>query len=136
MRRFKNFLQKARSNGEQGQEAQKPIQIDEGRPQPQPPQQSAPQEQIPAHIQASSATLSIALQNQTTSSTVFAYITGQALDNGNALFLLSADGKTPFYPSSPGETGSSIPQDCAIPLGAPGNTVVSFPVPRILCAQH
>lgn len=69
------------------------------------------------------ASVNIALQNQTTSGTVYAYITGQAIDNNNALFLLQSDGKTPYYPSSPSAPGSALAQDCAIPLGAPGNTV-------------
>lgn len=68
------------------------------------------------------ATVNIALQNQTSSTTVYAYITGQALDNNNALFLLQSDGKTYYYPTSPSSTGSALSQDCAIPLGAPGNT--------------
>ncbi|KAL9136546.1 MAG: hypothetical protein Q9175_002245 [Cornicularia normoerica] len=68
------------------------------------------------------ATVNIALQNQTSSSTVYAYITGRALDNNNALFLLQSDGKTYYYPTSPSSTGSALSQDCAIPLGAPGNT--------------
>ncbi|KAM0801379.1 hypothetical protein BDR22DRAFT_888687 [Usnea florida] len=68
------------------------------------------------------ATVNIALQNQTSSSTVYAYITGRALDNNNALFLLQSDGKTYYYPTSPSSTGSALTQDCAIPLGAPGNT--------------
>jgi hypothetical protein len=69
------------------------------------------------------ATVNIALQNQTTSSTVYAYITGQALDNKNALFLLQSDGKTHYFPTSPPSTGSPLTENCAIPLGAPGNTV-------------
>ena len=70
-----------------------------------------------------SNTVNIALQNQTTSGTVYAYITGTAIDNNGALFLLQSDGKTPYYPSSPSSTGAPLAQDCAIPLGAPGNTV-------------
>ncbi|KAL9126515.1 MAG: hypothetical protein Q9217_004439 [Psora testacea] len=69
------------------------------------------------------ATLTIALRNTTSSANVFAYITGQALDNNNALFLLSADAKTPYFPTSPSSTGSSLAQDTAIRLGPPGNTV-------------
>lgn len=68
------------------------------------------------------ATVNIALQNQTSSSTVYAYITGLAIDNNNALFLLQSDGKTYYYPTSPSATGSALSQDCAIPLGAPGTT--------------
>ncbi|KAL9632503.1 MAG: hypothetical protein Q9164_005276 [Protoblastenia rupestris] len=69
------------------------------------------------------ATLTIALRNTTTSANVFAYITGQAIDNGNALFLLSADARTPYFPTSPSAPGASLARDCAIRLGAPGNTV-------------
>ncbi|KAH8809386.1 carbohydrate binding family 6 [Xylogone sp. PMI_703] len=67
--------------------------------------------------------LNIKLQNTTTSSTVYAYITGQAIDNNNALFLLQADGRTPYYPASPASALSQLGANCAIPLGAPGNTV-------------
>ena len=70
-----------------------------------------------------SSTLNIALQNQTTSSTVYAYITGQAIDSNNALFLLQSDGKTAYYPTSPSSTGAALAENCAIPLGAPGNAV-------------
>lgn len=79
---------------------------------------------------ATASTLNIALQNQTTSSTVYAYITGQAIDNGNALFLLQADGHTAYYPSSPSSTGSPLQANCAIALGAPGSTV-NVTIPRI-----
>jgi hypothetical protein len=50
---------------------------------------------------ATAPTLGIDLQNNTGSNTVYAYVTGQALDHGNALFLLQADGQTPYYPASP-----------------------------------
>ena len=77
-----------------------------------------------------SPTLNIALENQTTSSTVYAYITGQALDNNNAVFLLQADGKTPYYPTSPSSTGAPLAVNCAIPLSAPGSTT-SAVIPHI-----
>ncbi|KAF3387675.1 Glucan endo-1,3-beta-glucosidase [Penicillium rolfsii] len=66
--------------------------------------------------------LNFALKNQTGSNTVYAYITGQAIDNNNALFLLQADGKTAYYPTSPSATLTALAQDCAIPLGASGST--------------
>lgn len=75
-------------------------------------------------------TLNIALQNQSTSSTVYAYVTGQAIDNNNALFLLQSDGKTYYYPTSPSSTGQALVQDCAIALGAPGN-IVTVTIPHI-----
>lgn len=80
--------------------------------------------------QATSSTLQIALQNTTTSSTVYAYVTGNAIDNGNALMLLQADGHTPYYPSSPSATGSALGANCAIPLGAPGSTT-TITIPHI-----
>jgi Beta-1,3-glucanase/Carbohydrate binding module (family 6) len=79
---------------------------------------------------ATTTTLALALQNQTTSSTVYAYITGQAINNNNALFLLEADGKTPYYPTSPSSTGSQLAVNCSIKLGAPGSTT-NVTIPQI-----
>ena len=75
-------------------------------------------------------TLNINLENQTNSSTVYAYITGQALDNNNAVFLLQADGRTPYYPTSPSSTNAPLAINCSIPLGAPGSTT-SATIPHI-----
>ncbi|KAK5110015.1 hypothetical protein LTR62_006382 [Meristemomyces frigidus] len=75
-------------------------------------------------------TLQVALQNQTNSSTVYAYITGQAIQNNNALFLLQADARTPYYPPNPSQTGTKIGVNISIPLGAPGNTVTAT-IPEI-----
>lgn len=74
--------------------------------------------------------LNIALQNHTTSPTVYAYITGHALSNNSALFLLQSDGRTPYYPKSPSSAGASLGVNCAIALGRPGSTT-SVTVPRI-----
>ncbi|KAJ5579808.1 uncharacterized protein N7459_005793 [Penicillium hispanicum] len=68
------------------------------------------------------STLNFALVNHTGSDTVYAYITGQAIDNNNALFLLQSDGTTAYYPTSPSSTQTALAQDCAIPLGASGST--------------
>ena len=76
------------------------------------------------------ATLTIALQNRSSSGTVFAYITGRAIDNNNALFLLQADGRTPYFPTSPSAPGASLGANVSIPLGGPGNTV-SAVIPHI-----
>jgi hypothetical protein len=80
------------------------------------------------------ATLNFALQNQTTSNTVYAYITGLAVDNNNSLFLLQSDGKTAYYPASPSGTLSPLTANCAIPLGAPGSTV-TVTVPHLAGAR-
>jgi hypothetical protein len=79
-------------------------------------------------------TLDFQLQNQTTSGTVYAYITGQAIDKDNALFLLESDGKTAYYPSSPSGTNQALGADCAIPLGAVGNSV-TVTIPRLAGAR-
>lgn len=67
-------------------------------------------------------TLNFNLVNQSGSDNAYAYITGQAIDNNNALFLLQSDGKTAYYPTSPSATLSALAQDCAIPLGPSGST--------------
>ena len=59
---------------------------------------------------------------------------GQAIDYGNALFLLSADGKTPYYPSNPASTGTKLTESISIPLGSPGNTVQAV-IPRLAGAR-
>ncbi|KAJ5960192.1 uncharacterized protein N7479_007342 [Penicillium vulpinum] len=80
------------------------------------------------------ATLNFALKNSTGSNTVYAYITGQALDNNNALFLLRSDGRTPYYPTSPSATITNLSADCAIPLGAAGSTT-TITIPHLAGAR-
>lgn len=65
--------------------------------------------------------LQLAFKNETTSSTVYAYVTGQAIQNNNAIFLLKSDG-TYYYPSNPPAIGTPLSANCAIALGAPGST--------------
>ncbi|PPJ55754.1 hypothetical protein CBER1_01630 [Cercospora berteroae] len=77
-----------------------------------------------------SGTLQIVLENQSNNADMYAYITGQAIDNNGALFLLQSDARTPYYPSSPSSTGQPIPVNISIPLGAPGNRV-NATIPRI-----
>lgn len=73
-------------------------------------------------------TMDIELQNRTNSSNVYAYITGQALDNGNHVCLMKSDGETPYYPPSPAQILQPVPENCAIKLGAPGSfTTVTIP---------
>jgi hypothetical protein len=77
---------------------------------------------------STASTLNITLQNQTSSSTVYAYITGQAINNNNALVLLQADGKSLYYPTSPSTTGTPLSVNCGISLGVPGSkTTVTIP---------
>jgi hypothetical protein len=49
-------------------------------------------------------TLNIDIQNKIRSNQVYAYISGQALDNGNRVCLIKADGQAPYYPDSPSPT--------------------------------
>ncbi|MGW2562578.1 beta-1,3-glucanase family protein [Streptomyces sp. NPDC001514] len=76
-------------------------------------------------------TLEIDLVNNTGSDTVFAYVSGQALDRGNAWMLLGSDGRTPYYPDSPGSPGTPLGADCAIPLGPSGGGPRRITVPRM-----
>ncbi|WP_034090522.1 beta-1,3-glucanase family protein [Streptacidiphilus albus] len=80
---------------------------------------------------ATGSTLTLALTNTTGSDTVYAYVTGTALNNGNALFLLQADGRTPYYPASPAADGTPLAVDCAIPLGASGSAPTSVTIPYL-----
>ncbi|OCK73828.1 glycoside hydrolase family 64 protein [Lepidopterella palustris CBS 459.81] len=81
-------------------------------------------------LAAAPGTLNIALQNQTSSNTVYAYITGLAINNNNAPVLLQSDGHTLYYPQSPSSTGAPLAADCAIRLGAPGSTT-TVNIPKI-----
>jgi len=79
-------------------------------------------------------TLNIALQNETNTSNVYAYITGLAINNSYSVFLLQSDGATPYYPASPSSNGSQLAVNCAIPLGAPGNTTI-VTIPQLAGAR-
>jgi hypothetical protein len=76
----------------------------------------------PAHTTATAPTLQVALVNHTGSSNAYCYVTGQAIDNNFAVYLLQSDGSTPYYPTSPSSTGTALSANCAIAMGAPGNT--------------
>jgi hypothetical protein len=76
------------------------------------------------------STLNLALQNNSSANQIYAYVTGQAIDNNNSFILMQADGKTPYYPQSPSSTGQPLAVDCGIPLGPPGSTAI-VTIPRI-----
>jgi hypothetical protein len=69
--------------------------------------------------------LTIQLVNQTASNNVYAFITGLAIQHNMARVFLKANGEDLYYPESPpaGKILQPLTEDCAIPLGAPGNTV-------------
>lgn len=80
------------------------------------------------------STLNFALVNNTGSDTAYAYITGLAIDNNNALFLLQSDGKTAYYPTSPSSTITALAENCAISLGASGTTT-TVTIPHLAGAR-
>lgn len=93
----------------------------------QAPASSATQTQE-VKVAATAATLNITLENTTDSSNCYAYVTGLDINNNNAVFLLQADGVTPYYPSSPSSTLQPLAVDCNIPMGAPGSSkVITIP---------
>ncbi|KAI1374408.1 glycoside hydrolase family 64 protein [Hypoxylon crocopeplum] len=67
--------------------------------------------------------LHVALKNSSNSDQVYAYITGIALQHGGQRCILMADGESLYFPQNPPAIGSPLAEDCAIPLGPPGNTV-------------
>lgn len=74
--------------------------------------------------------LDIQLQNQTNSGQVWAYITGIAIQNDWKRMFLKANGRDVYYPQQVSSIGSPLAEDCAIPLGPPGNTI-SVHIPQI-----
>lgn len=74
---------------------------------------------------ASGSTLQVALVNNT-GGTINCYITGQAINNNYAVYLLRSDGKTPYYPDSPASTGTALSADCSIPM-PPGTKTITIP---------
>ncbi|EHA49120.1 hypothetical protein MCOR27_001098 [Pyricularia oryzae] len=82
-------------------------------------------------IQATPQSMPFALRNNTTSSTVYAYVTGLDFSNNNSrVVLVQSDGKSLYYPTSPAADLQPLLANCAIPLGAPGTTT-TVTVPRM-----
>ena len=109
---------------------QQPSQLQRAVQSQQPNQGQRPIAIPPTQGKAAAGTLNIALVNTTTSSSVYATVTGLATDNNSALFLLQADGQTPYYPSNVSGTGQPLGENCAIQLGAPGATT-NIVIPHI-----
>ena len=66
--------------------------------------------------------MNIQIVNRINAGQVFAYVTGQALDNSNHVTFIKSDGKTPYYPTNPSSVGTKLPVDCGIKLGPHGST--------------
>ncbi|KAE9989783.1 hypothetical protein EG327_002250 [Venturia inaequalis] len=94
--------------------------------------QSGKPQTLQNNVVTPAGTMQIALKNGTLSPTVYAFITGLAIDRGNQLMLLSADRETPYYPPNPpqGTTVQPLLHDCAIALGPPGSSVFAT-IPHI-----
>jgi hypothetical protein len=92
------------------------------------PQANGGQQQVLAA--AAPGTLQLALQNKSNSDTVYAYITGLALERNNTPLFVQADGQTIYYPVAPSTIQQPLQADVAIPLGRPGNTV-NVRIPKI-----
>jgi hypothetical protein len=87
------------------------------------------------------SSLQVALRNDSTTDQIWAYITGISLqENQGQRCVLKPDGKSLYFPQEPPSIGTPLAEDCAIPLGAPGNTVtVTIPQiagGRIWIARH
>ena len=67
--------------------------------------------------------LDVYLRNETYCQSVWAFVTGLAIQNNNARVLLRANGRDLYYPKSPSGIGQPLAEDCAIPLGPPGSAV-------------
>ncbi|CAK4030969.1 glycoside hydrolase family 64 [Lecanosticta acicola] len=74
--------------------------------------------------------LQIALRNDSDLDDLHAYITGIAIQHNNQRCLLKANGKDLYFPGKTDTIGSPLAEDCAIPLGPPGNTV-DVTIPQI-----
>ncbi|TID19365.1 hypothetical protein E6O75_ATG06703 [Venturia nashicola] len=74
---------------------------------------------------ATSPTLQVALVNHM-AETINCYVTGQAINNNFAIYLLQSDGITPYYPTSPLSTGTALSANCSIPI-PPGTKTITVP---------
>jgi hypothetical protein len=74
--------------------------------------------------------LNIALKNDSDLNNIHAYVTGIAIQQGGKRCILKANGKDLYFPQEPPSIGSPLKEDCAIPLGKPGN-IVHITIPQI-----
>ena len=80
---------------------------------------------------ATPTTVQFALRNNTSSSNVFAYVTGLDVSRDSRVVMLRSDGQTAYYPTNPGADLQPLGDDCAIPLAGPGLTR-TITVPRMV----
>jgi hypothetical protein len=75
--------------------------------------------------------LSVDLVNNTSSDTVYAYVLGLDLSQGNQWAFLQSDGSTLYHPPSPSAPGAALGADCAIALPARGAAARAISVPYL-----
>ncbi|MHA6758395.1 beta-1,3-glucanase family protein [Streptacidiphilus sp. PAMC 29251] len=75
--------------------------------------------------------LSVSLVNNSSSDTVYAYVLGLDLNQGNQWAFLQADGSTLYHPPSPGAPGAALGADCAITLPARGAAARTISLPYL-----
>ncbi|KAL1902516.1 hypothetical protein Sste5346_000958 [Sporothrix stenoceras] len=89
---------------------------------------------VPASASTTPSTMQIALQNNTTSATLYAYVTGLDLNNNNAVWLLQSDGVTGYYPANPSANQSPLSANVSIVVGGPGS-VRTVTIPQLAGAR-
>ncbi|KAK5238385.1 hypothetical protein LTR47_000128 [Exophiala xenobiotica] len=73
-------------------------------------------------------TLNVKLENTfQQAGTTYAYVTGQAIDHNNSLFILSADGKTPYFVPASSAAGAKLQQDVAITVQQGESKIITIP---------
>ena len=77
------------------------------------------------------ARLTVDLANNTTSDTVYAYVLGLDLSQGNQWAFLQSDGSTLYHPPSPAAPGAALGADCAIALPARGAAARAISLPYL-----
>ncbi|MEY9968415.1 hypothetical protein ABIA33_006499 [Streptacidiphilus sp. MAP12-16] len=77
------------------------------------------------------ARLNVNLVNNTTSDTVYAYVLGLDISQGNQWAFLQADGSTLYHPPSPSAPGAALGADCAIALPARGAAARTISLPYL-----
>ncbi|KAL6850937.1 hypothetical protein ACO1O0_008063 [Amphichorda felina] len=87
----------------------------------------APSTSAPADPSAAEDTVDVVLKNTKVSGKLIAHITGS---DSTGLFILGADGKTPYRPASPSKEQTPLEKDSAIVVGDAGKSR-TVKVPRI-----
>ncbi len=77
------------------------------------------------------ATVQIALQNNTTATNLYAYVTGLDTNQNNAVWMLMSDGVSYYYPANPSSDQQPLDTDVAIIVGAPGS-VRTVTIPHLV----